>query len=119
MHGVPAGQAVPQAPQLAWLVKRSVHTPLHAVCPVGHASVHLPCTQDCPAVHAAPHALQWLGFVATSAHSTPFAPAQGWSGHAAAQAPLTQNWPTAHAVPQAPQFVGSLTMVLQTPPHSA
>jgi hypothetical protein len=51
------GQAEPQEPQLAMSVSRFLHTPLHRVCPVGHAGivvgiadaeVHWPFWQDCP-----------------------------------------------------------------------
>jgi hypothetical protein len=58
MHGVPAAQALPHAPQLVVLVITSTHVPLHAVCPLGQATTHLPATQDCPGMHAAPQAPQ-------------------------------------------------------------
>jgi len=119
MQGVPALQATPQVPQLAALVIRSTHAPLHAVCPLGHAATHCPCAHDCPLLHAAPQPPQWFGFVSVSAHSGPFAVSHGWNGQLAEQVPLAPNSPLGQAWPHVPQFWGSLTVVLHTPPQEA
>jgi hypothetical protein len=46
MQGVPFGQAVPHAPQLAALVIRSTQADAHALSPLGQPSMQLPATHD-------------------------------------------------------------------------
>jgi hypothetical protein len=100
--------AVPHAPQLAASEARSLHAPLHWVCPVGHAHLlaHLSCE-----LHAVPHAPQLAASEARSLH----APLH-WVcpvGHAHLLA--WQVIPLAHCVLQPPHARGSLVVSTQTP----
>lgn len=59
----PAGQALPQAPQLVGSDVVSTQTPPHRVCPAGHGAKQAPSEQTSPLVHARPHIPQCVGVV--------------------------------------------------------
>jgi hypothetical protein len=68
---VPAGQVVPQAPQLARSVSSTTQTPPHAVCPVGQEVWHIPATHTWPVPHAMPHTPQFSRSLCTSTQRRP------------------------------------------------
>ena len=92
----------------------STQTPLHAESPAGHA--HWPNVHALPGAQDFPHAPQFRGSTARSAH----APAQLVSvgAHAAAHAPFEQTWAVPHTVVHVPQRAGSLVRSTQTEPQS-
>jgi hypothetical protein len=57
-HVSPPGQALPQAPQLAFEFDKATHCPLHEVCPAGQ--VQVPPTHWKPAPHVVVQLPQWL-----------------------------------------------------------
>lgn len=56
--GVEAGHTLPHAPQFCESKRKSTHTPLQTVEPVGHW--HRPSTHEVPAEQTLPHAPQLL-----------------------------------------------------------
>jgi len=111
-HVPPAGQVVPQAPQLPLLVCRFTHTiplpmgppPMHSVSPVGQPAVHTPLTQVLSGPQRLPHVPQLRGSVSVSVH----VPLQLVSPPPHTHAPFVQEAPVPHCVPHAPQSNGSL-----------
>lgn len=108
----PAGQTVPQAPQLRLSLLVTVQTPPQLVEPETQVTPHLPPEQTSPVGQTVPQVPQfWLsvcGDTQTPAQSSPVGRRQ-----AAAQAPAEQNWPAVQAAAQAPQFCGSLMRAAQ------
>jgi hypothetical protein len=58
MHAVPAGQALPHAPQLLRSLPRSTHVPPQGVVPTLHA--HIPAMQPWPTAHVCPQLPQFV-----------------------------------------------------------
>ena len=117
MHGPPAGQTVPQAPQLRLLFRTLTQTLPHIVwpAPVLQPATQAPAVHIWPAGHAIPHPPQLRGSICVSEHVVPqsasFAPQTHWLA--------TQLAPEGHGVLQAPQLSGSLVRSTQEVPQVA
>jgi hypothetical protein len=108
----PAGQVLPQVPQLPLLVCRSTQTmpfpiippPMHSVSPVGQPAVHVPPTHVLFGPQRSPQVPQFRGSVSVSVQT----PLQLVSPPPHTHEPFVQLEPVPHWVPQAPQSNGSL-----------
>jgi len=125
LHGDPAWQALPQAPQWAALVRVSTSQPLLGLPSqspkfVAQTAPHTPAAQKVVALgpegHTVPQAPQWSGSLATLAQVPAQLRSPVWQ--------LTPHWPAEHTVPlgqtvpQAPQLV-LLVLVLTSQPLAA
>jgi hypothetical protein len=121
-HESPAGQTVPQVPQLVGSDWRLVHMPLQMLCPFAQELAHAPLTQTWPVPHAVPVFVPvqlpdapqyWLSRVGSMQ-----LPLQSTSapGHDTVQVPALQISPLAHATPHAPQCARSVAVSTQTAP---
>jgi hypothetical protein len=102
---------LPQAPQFALSLARSLHCPLHEVWPLGQT--HAPPLQVWPAGQAAPQLPQWSRLVVRSTQSLPH-----WVWPLAqvdAQLPPEQTSRAPHATPQPPQLPASELVSTQVP----
>jgi hypothetical protein len=71
---VPSAQRLPQLPQFASSVARSVHVPRpQSVCPVGQVPPpwHTPFTHSCPAAQRLKHSPQLFSFICRFTHLSP------------------------------------------------
>ena len=125
MHGDPAWQARPQAPQWAALARVSTSQPLLGLLSqspklVAQTAPQTPAAQKVvalgPAGHAVPQAPQWSGSLARLVQVPAQLRCPVWQ--------LTPHWPAEHTVPlgqtvpQAPQLV-LLVLVLTSQPLAA
>jgi hypothetical protein len=65
-HPFPAGQALPQPPQLALSDCMSTQVPLQALRPVRHDEAHPPAEHTCPEGQVTPQAPQLPGVLVTT-----------------------------------------------------
>jgi hypothetical protein len=68
---VPAGHALPHAPQLYWSLARSRHVPSHGVMSPGHESVQTPPSHVWPAGQRMPQPPQSALLERMSTHTPP------------------------------------------------
>jgi len=114
-QAAPAGQALPQAPQLLGSVVTLAQAPAQTIWPAGQ--VQVPETQAAPAEQTLPQAPQLLGSVDTLTQA-PLLHLIWPGGHGGKrQAPFRQTAPAGQALPQAPQLLGSIVRSTQAVPH--
>ena len=117
-HCWPAGQALPQLPQLlASLVVSAQYvgfTDGHALCVETQPTAHWPFEQSSPDLHALPHAPQLAGSFWKLVQNAP-APLPHALGVAVGQLHvlLAHCWPAGQALPQLPQLLASLVVSAQ------
>lgn len=109
----PAGQIVPQAPQLITSFVVSVQSPPHADSFAAHELLQLLPEQTWPLRHAPPHVPQWFGSDARSTHW----PAQLVlpAGQPTTHVPAEQASARPQDLSQAPQCLGLLWVSTQAP----
>ncbi len=115
MHGPPAGQTVPHAPQLRLLLRRSTQLLPQRVWPpaVLQPATHEPAEQDSPGPQLLPHPPQLRGSICVFEHVVP----------QSESLPEHEHWlpmqlaPAGHGWLQAPQLLGSLVRSMQELPH--
>jgi hypothetical protein len=118
LHPCPAGQARPQAPQLALEVDRSMHAPVpqSTTLPMHVMPEQSPPTQRPP--QRLPQAPQLAASLVTSTQAVPhIRRGAAQVGGALVHAPPLHDCPLAQRRPQAPQFVGSVATSTQEVPH--
>lgn len=119
MQVAPAGQALPQVPQLALFVARLTHAPPQAVSPAGQTGAHVPAAQSGPPLpmmggwHTVPQVPQLLGSAARSTHRLLHSVGRVPRVHAHVR--FTHCWPSTHALPQVPQLAGLFVRLTHAP----
>jgi hypothetical protein len=114
-HVDPAGQMLPQPPQLEGSTCSSTHAPPQAVVPPPQIVKHAPAEQTSPSGHVVPHVPQLFGSVWVLAQMVPQSVVPPL--HTMPHVPVEHTLPAGHGLLHFPQLSGSFERFTQAPLH--